>query len=128
MHDRTAAFSQASWQLVLVKLKGSDLEVAVSAFQYARFFDPAKINELKPTSNDIEHLCALPFLDNNIIINGLKAELTSYMAKADELTVNADKLNWWKKHEAELPLWSSSCKSVLLHCSRESIFPSAKFF
>ncbi len=36
------------------------------------------------------------------------------MAKADGLAIDIDKLDWWKKHELELPQWSSSCKSVLL--------------
>ena len=36
------------------------------------------------------------------------------MAKANGLSLDVDKLDWWKQHETELPLWSSSCKSVLL--------------
>ncbi len=52
------------------------MKEAVSAFKYAQYFDPTKINELKPTSNDIDNLRVLPFLDTNTtIINGLKTEL-----------------------------------------------------
>jgi hypothetical protein len=29
-------------------------------------------------------------------------------------SLDVDKLDWWKQHETELPLWSSSYKSVLL--------------
>ena len=36
------------------------------------------------------------------------------MAKANGLLVDADKMDWWKRHEPELPHWSSACKSVLL--------------
>lgn len=93
---------------------GNDLKEIVTVFKYARYFDPTKINELKPISGDIDNLRVLPFLDNNTIIYGLKCELPLYMAKADGLSVEADKMDWWKKHEAELPLWSTSCKSVLL--------------
>ena len=54
------------------------------------------------------------FFDNNTTINGLKSELPIYMAKAHGLSIDANKLDWWKKHEAEVPLWSKSCKSILL--------------
>ncbi len=50
----------------------------------------------------------------NTIINGLKTELAYYMAKANGLSLDVDKLDWWKQHETELPLWFSSCISVLL--------------
>ncbi len=43
------------------------MKEAVSAFIYVHYFDPTKINELKPTSNDIDNLCVLPFLDTNTI-------------------------------------------------------------
>ncbi len=36
------------------------------------------------------------------------------MAKANGLSLDVDKLDWWKQHETELPLWFSSCQSVLL--------------
>jgi hypothetical protein len=29
-------------------------------------------------------------------------------------SLDVDKLDWWKQHETELPLWSRNCKSVLL--------------
>ena len=42
---------------------GGDLEVAVSAFKLARYFDPVKISEIKPTANDIDLLSVFPFFD-----------------------------------------------------------------
>ena len=54
---------------------GTDLEKAVSAFKYARFFDPVKIVEIKPSASDIERLRIFPFLDSDSIIDGLKIEL-----------------------------------------------------
>ncbi len=97
-----------------LKYYSYSMKEAVSSFKYAQYFDPNKINELKPTSNDIVNLRVLIFLDTNTIINGLKTELAYYTAKANGLSLDVDKLDWWKQHETELPLWFSSCKSVLL--------------
>ena len=36
------------------------------------------------------------------------------MAKANGISVGTDKMDWWKRHDPELPHWSSACKSVLL--------------
>ena len=46
---------------------GEDLEVAVSAFKFARFFSPAKVVELLPTGNDLDKLRIFPFLNSDII-------------------------------------------------------------
>ena len=33
---------------------------------------------------------------------------------ANGLSVDTDKLDWWKRHEVELPLWSKAFKACLL--------------
>jgi hypothetical protein len=43
----------------------------------------------------------------------MKAELPTYLAKADGVSPEMDKLDWWR-HESELPMWSKACKTVLL--------------
>ena len=58
-----------------------ELKPIVEVFEYARFFDPAKVNELKPSSSDIDHLKVFPFLKDRL--DALKGELPLYMAKAD---------------------------------------------
>ena len=65
---------------------GTDLEKAVSAFKYARFFDPVKIVEIKPSASDIERLRIFPFLDSDSIIDGLKVELPKYLATAEDIS------------------------------------------
>ncbi len=40
--------------------------------------------------------------------------LPTYLAKADGFSLEMDKLDWWRKNENELPLWSKACKTVLL--------------
>ena len=69
---------------------GTDLEKAVSAFKYARFFDPVKIVEIKPSASDIERFRIFPFLDSDSIINGLKVELPKYLATAEDISPEID--------------------------------------
>ena len=71
---------------------GTDLKVVVSAFKCARYFDPSKINELKPCSSDIDNLRVLPFMDSDDIIDELKHEPPTYMAIADGTSADANKL------------------------------------
>ena len=52
-----------------------DLKPIVTAFKYARYFDPMKITELKPCSTDVDNLKAFPFLSDRI--EELKRELPS---------------------------------------------------
>ena len=54
----------------------------------------------------------LPFLDSNIIVNGLKHELDGSIP--DGVSVNASKLDWWKNHFLELPQWSSACRATTI--------------
>ena len=57
-----------------------DLKLAVLLFKAARYFDPCKAVELKPTCCDLDSLCTFPYLDKDSIIDGLKSELPEYMA------------------------------------------------
>ena len=93
---------------------GTDLKVVVSAFKCARYFDPSKINELKPCSSDIYNLRVLPFMDSDDIIDELKHELPTYMAIVDGTSADANKLEWWKNHASKVPKWSRGCRAILL--------------
>ena len=44
-----------------------DLEVAVSAFKFARYFSLVKVVELQPKVSDLENLLVFPFLNPHII-------------------------------------------------------------
>ena len=46
----------------------------MNAFKAARFFDPAKVYELKPTSTNIDDLKVFPFFTQPVL-EGSKAEL-----------------------------------------------------
>ena len=52
----------------------NDLRPIVLAFKAARYLSPSKVNELKPTADDVNSFAAFPFL-NSEAINGLKSEL-----------------------------------------------------
>lgn len=45
---------------------------------------PINVQWLKPTQVTMKSLWAFSFLDNNVIMNGLKAELPIYMAAAED--------------------------------------------
>ena len=77
------------------------------------FFWPLKVCELQPNSTDISDLKAFPFFTDSVL-EDLKQELPLYLAKADGLSVDADKTSWWQADSNELPKWSSAYKQVLL--------------
>ena len=95
------------------KFEGA-LKPIVQVFKYARFFDPSKIGELKPSSNDIDDLKVFPFLNSSDKLEGLKSELPSYIAKSEGVSDKFDKLEWWRSHQHELPNWSKACKTAFL--------------
>ena len=89
-----------------------DLKATLDAFKAARLFSPSKMYELKPSALDINCLRVFPFLD--AMIPGLKPELPTYLAAAEDVSAQVDPLTWWKIHENDLPLWAKACKMVLL--------------
>ena len=48
------------------------------------------------------------------VINGLKSELATYLAKAEDVSSTVSKTEWWKQHSQDLPCWSNACQPVLL--------------
>ena len=88
----------------------NDLKSVVNAFKAARYFSPSKVDELKPTAEDIDTLHSFPFLDITIIDN-LKSELPKYMAAAEDVSSTVDVISWWKY---ELPHWANAVRLVVL--------------
>jgi len=70
-----------------------DLKPIVSAFKYARYFDPTKIMKLKPCSTDIDNMKVFHFLIDHIARRLKK--------RTSELSM-------------QLPHWSTACKLILL--------------
>ena len=57
-----------------------------------------------------------PFLDDDGIINGLKAELPAYLAATADVVISTEvrKVKRWHDHKEQLPRWASAAKKVLL--------------
>ena len=55
----------------------------------ACYFSPSKVNELKPTTDDVDSLAAFPFLKSEVI-NGLKSKLPEYLAAAEDVSDEVD--------------------------------------
>ena len=102
---------------------GGDLEVAVSAFKLARHFDPVKIAELKPTASEMDQLKMFP----SSAISSLKSELPQYLAISADLSPGFDRVDWWKRHEQDLPNWSNQmlarcCRFYNRHYQQQSVY------
>ena len=91
-----------------------DLKECVGAFKAARLCLPHKVAEYNPTADTVDLLMAFPFLNKPSILQGLKAELPAYLAKADGISSETDPVEWWKGHSADLPNWSSATADILL--------------
>ena len=75
---------------------------------------PSKIRDLKPTATDVDSLRAFPFLDSTSLIDGLKSELPTYLAVAEDASNQTEPIAWWKSHEADLQNWTKALRLVLL--------------
>ena len=90
-----------------------DLSESVAAFKAACLFVPQKLLDLKPDASAIDALAAFPFL-NTSILNSLKSELPNYLAKATDIASNVTTVDWWRRHQTDLPHWSSAAQLVSL--------------
>ena len=62
-----------------------DLKHIIRAFKAVCYLSPLKVSKLKPTATDISSRAAFPLL-NSELINGLKSELSDYIAAAEDDT------------------------------------------
>ena len=69
-----------------------DLLPAVNAFKAARLFLPSKINDLKPEASTVDTLRSFKFLNNDLVMNELKAELSKYLAVAEGVSTDTPAL------------------------------------
>lgn len=64
-----------------------DIFMILAAFKAPRLFCSVSIQWLRPKNTLVESLGAFPFLDSDAIINGLKAELSAYVAAAEDVVI-----------------------------------------
>ena len=72
------------------------------------------MNDIQPDAEAINCVKAFPFLDSQTVLNGLKQELPSYLAKVGDLDPEIDILQWWHRNESDLPCWAAAACKVLL--------------
>ena len=92
----------------------NDLHPVLQAFKAGSFFSQHKISEVQPSAADINLLGLIPFLNSPETLNGLKTELPSYLAAAEDVSPQVNPIQWWKGHGSSLPKWANTCRSVLL--------------
>ena len=98
----------------------------MSAFKAVQVFNPHKLATLKPDVSHVNSLRVIPAFGDSEL-ERLKAELPTYIAKADGISSDLSALEWWKlklNGFAFLVKWSqkSLSNTAFLSCSRESIF------
>ena len=53
---------------------------------------------MQPSASDVDSLKIIPFLKDTAVINGLKSELATHLAKAEDVSSTVSKTEWWKQH------------------------------
>ena len=84
------------------------------AFKAARFFVPQKLLDLNPDTAAIDGLASFPFLNTPMILKGLKSELADYLAMVADVAGDVTTVDWWKRHQTDLPNWVSAAQLVAL--------------
>ena len=92
----------------------SSLQHSLSAFKAARLFSPQKLQVMQPNVNAIDSLNIFPFLNSTSILDGLKAELPTYLARSVDIDPNFSCLEWWKQNETTLPCFSAAARKIFL--------------
>ena len=87
----------------------------LAAFKAARFFSPLFVQDVQPTVNDLDLIKVIPFISDEVL-SKLKHEQPMYLTKAATLSSNEDFdiLNWWNRHQSDLPQWSGVAETIFL--------------
>ena len=84
----------------------------MSAFKAVQVFNPHKLATLKPDVSHVNSLRVIPAFGDSEF-KRLKAELPTYIAKADGISSDLSALEWWKLNSMDLPSWSNGVKKIL---------------
>ena len=85
----------------------------------AQLFSPRAVEVSRPTAADVERIGDVPFFNTNDVIQSLKDELPTYLAKAAAINdafddVFSDSIKWWADLSLDLSSWSSAVQKVVL--------------
>ena len=67
---------------------------------------------IQPNADAISSLSGLPFFSAEEL-EGFKAELPTYLAKATKVAPNLSCLDWWNQSQTSLPHWLAAARRVL---------------
>ena len=91
---------------------------SIQVFRAAQLFNPRVVKVSRPVAVDVDLITAVPFLNDDNVIQSLKDELPAYLVRVanipDEFDALTDTWPWWRHNEAELPAWSSAVKKIVL--------------
>ena len=106
-----------AWHTDTTYIRTSSPQHSLSAFKAVYLFSPQKLQVMELDVNVIDGLSIFPFLNSTSILDGLKAELPTYLAKSVDIDSNFSCLEWWKQNETVLPCFSAAaCKIFLISC------------
>ena len=110
---------------------GDDSISLLNVFKAVRLFSP-KISSMHLSATDVDSLNCIPALNQAHTIVGLKEELPTYVARAEDVSAEVDELDWWKQNRLLLPNWSSAAAIALLiqpsSAAAESLFSTNASF
>ena len=89
----------------------ASMKEPLAPFKAAQLFYPCKLNEINSRAALIDLLVIFQFLIPSI--TALKGEFPLYLAAAEDIYSSYDPLLFWKRHENDLPQWSSAARKVL---------------
>ena len=91
----------------------TSLKIPLLAFKAARLFCPHRVGFFRPTATDIDELHHFPFSAEPDVLSSLKADLPSYLARAEGTNADVNHLDWWKQSAVVLPHWATIARKVL---------------
>jgi len=83
-------------------------------FKEAQLFSPHKLQVMQPDATAIDNLNIFPFLNSKSALDGLKAELPTYLTKSADVDPNFSCVEWWKRNESALPCWLAAAHKIFL--------------
>ena len=89
----------------------ASMKEPLAPFKAAQLFYPCKLSEISSRAALIDSLVIFQFLIPSI--TALKGEFPLYLAAAEDIYSSYDPLLFWKRHENDLPQWSSTARKVL---------------
>ena len=99
----------------------SSLKASMSVFKAGHLFSPQQVHAIKPDAATVQELLtSIPFLNTTTVIDGLKAELPTYLARANDVDSELCPLEWWQRNSGDLPHWSAATKMLLIRPSSAS--------